>query len=289
MTTVKSHQKLKIKDERLDIDHIDQCRLSFFIGESDCQITVFDEQKQKLLLFENHTFDSSIIDFLEKIHHNHELVPAGFWPTIHIYIRNNKFCLVPNHLFDDSSAYHYIKLNTDTNPDEDNYAIQQHKAIMSTYVFGYPAVIQDWFFAKYKKAKIYVFHEGSSFLNSLEQHLLKLAKPAIYLNCTSSTLMIAGFSGQKLMIYNQVKINELEQLPKIVLMSLQQFSSEGQDTQIMLWGIQKQIEKIKPLLLKYFKNLDLGKRAVNLKMAHQFDEIELYEFAEIFGSFSEEE
>jgi hypothetical protein len=159
---------------------------------------------------------------------------------------------------------------------------------MSTYVFGYPAEIQEWFFKKYKKAKIHVFHEGSSFLNSLEQNLLKVAKPAIYLNCTASTLMIAGFSGQKLMIYNQLKINDIAQLPKIILMSLQQFSTEGQATQLMLWGVKKQIEKVQPLLLKYFKNLSLGKRAVNIKMAHQFDEIELYEFAEIFGSFSEE-
>jgi hypothetical protein len=289
VTAVKSQQKLKIKDERLNIDQIDQCRLSFFIGENTCQITVFDEQKKKLFLFESYTFDSSIVAFLEQLHHNHELVPAGFWPVIHIHIRNNKFCLVPNHLFDDNSAYNYIKLNTDTNPDEDNYAIQQHRSIMSTYVFGYPAQIQEWFFAKYKKTKIHIFHEGSSFLSSLDQHLLRLAKPSIYLNCTANSMMIAGFSGQKLMIYNQVKMNDIEQLPKIILISLEQFSNEGQDTPIMLWGVKKKIEKIKPLLLKYFKNLSMGKRPVNIKTADPFDELELYEYVEIFGSFSDEQ
>ncbi|MFT6827762.1 MAG: hypothetical protein ACJA2S_004706 [Cyclobacteriaceae bacterium] len=287
MTTVKSYQSIKIKDERLDIDHIDQCRLSFFIGENDCQITVFDEKKQKLLLFESYSIDSPIIDFLEKLNRDHELVPAGFWPTIHIHIRNNKFCLVPNFLFDEGSAYDYIKLNTDTNPEEDNYAIKQHRQLMATYVFGYSAKIQEWFFKKYKKASIHIFHEGSSFLDSLENQLLKIAKPAIYLNCTANTLMIAGFNGQKLMIYNQVRINDIKQLPKIILMSIQQFSTDGQDTPVVLWGIESQLKEIKPLLKKYFKSLSLGKRATNIKMAHQFDEIELYEFAEIFGSFSE--
>ena len=83
----------------MDIDHIDQCRLSFFIGEHDCQITIFDEQKQKLLLFENYLIESSPIDFLNKIHDQHELVPAGFGlPYIFIsgttnFVWYQAFCL----------------------------------------------------------------------------------------------------------------------------------------------------------------------------------------------------
>lgn len=286
MSTVTNQQLIKIKDERMNIDHIDQCRLSFFIGDRDCQITVFDEQKQKLLLFENYLIESSPIDFLNKIHDQHELVPAGFWPTIHIYIRNNQFCLVPSFLFDEDAAYNYIRLNTDSNPELDNYAIHQHKSLAATYVFGYPSVIQDWFFSKYKRARIHVFHEGSTFLNSIENQLLKIKKPALYLNCNSDTLMLAGFSGQKLMIYNQFKITDIKQLPKLILMCIQQFSQEGQDTPIILWGVQDRIKSLEPLLKKYFKNLSLGKRSTQFKTSHQFDEIELYEHVEIFGSLS---
>ncbi|MGW8121135.1 DUF3822 family protein [Roseivirga echinicomitans] len=286
MRTVKNQQLIKIKDERMDIDHIDQCRLSFFIGEHDCQITVFDEQKQKLLLFENHLIQSSPIEFLNKIHDEHELVSAGFWPTIHIQVRNNQFCLVPSFLFDADSAYNYIKLNTESNPELDNYAIRQHKSLAATYVFGYPANIQDWFFARYKKANIHVFHEGSTFLSCIEDHLFKVSKPALYLNCTSDTLMLAGFNGQKLMIYNQFIIGDINQLPKIILMSIQQFSTEGQETSIVLWGVQDRIKSLQPLLKKYFKNLSLGKRPTGFKMSHQFDEIEIFEHVEILGSFS---
>lgn len=285
MSTVKHKELIKIKDERLDIDHIDQCRLSFFIGEEECQITIFDEHKQQLLLFENHAIDSDPIDFLNKLHHEHELVPAGFWPSIHIHVRNNQFCLVPSFLFDEESAYNYIRLSTDSNPDTDNYAIKHHKALAATYVFGYLAAIQEWFFEKYKKAEIHVFHEGSTFLHSIQDQLHKVPKPAIYLNCTNNTLMLAGFSGEKLMIYNQFKATDIKQLPKMILMSIQQFSQEGQETPIFLWGLKDKMKKLSPLLKKYFKNIEIGKRPTRIKMSHPFDEIEMYEYVEVFGSF----
>ena len=284
MGTVKHKQLIQIKDERLDIEHIDQCLLSFFIGEKECQVTIFDKQKQQLLLFENYVIDSNPIDFLNKLHHDHELVPAGFWQTIHVHIRNNQFCLVPSFLFDEESAYNYIRLNTESNPETDNYGIRQHKPLAATYVFGYLAAIEEWFFEKYKKANINIFHEGSTFLHSIQDQLLKVAKPAIYLNCTSSTLMLAGFSGEKLMIYNQFNAIDLRQLPKMILMSIQQFSQEGQDTPIFLWGVDDQIKNLKPLLQKYFKNLSDGKRPNCIKMNYLFDEIELYEYIEVFGS-----
>ena len=78
MRAAETSQIISIKDERLDIDKISQYRLSFFVSDIDCQITVFDVKKKQLLLFENRELNpaKSLIENLNTIYDDHILNAA---------------------------------------------------------------------------------------------------------------------------------------------------------------------------------------------------------------------
>ena len=286
MATANTEQIISIKDERLDIDLIDQYRLSFFISARACQITVFDVKKKKLLLFEHREFDSSlsVTANLEMIHKDHILIAAGFWKEIQVFVRNDKFSLIPNPVFDKSLLYEYVRLNAETDPERHAYHFKMLDDFNLSIAFGYSANIKKWFQNKYPNVSTFFSHQAVAYLKGINNQLKEKASASLYLNLNHHEALIAGFNLQKVAIYNQFGFKDAKHLVKIVLLTIQQFSQEGQSTPILLTGVKEKVDLYLPVFKKYFKHIELGKRPDNVVMHPIFNELEPYEYFEVFSN-----
>ncbi len=286
MQLSETNQIISIKDERLDIDKISQCRLSFFISSYYCQITVFDVRKKQLLLFESIELKEhkSIIENLELIYHDHILIAAGFWNEVQVFVRNKQFALVPIPIFDRSMAQQYIALNDkiDIDKDEFHYKIIDHLGVAVS--FGYASEIKAWFKEKYPKLSLYFNHQSIAYLNAVSKQLKTKAPSCLFLSINVKEVQIAGFNLERLAIYNQFSFSDAKQLVKLILLTIQQFSGDGQLTPIVLHGVKEKVDLNLPVLKKYFKNIELGARPSGINMHPFFNELEDQEYVEVLAN-----
>ncbi len=286
MRAAKTSQIISIKDERLEIGKISQYRLSFFISNLDCQITVFDVQKKQILLFEHREFNQnkSTTENLEIIYNDHMLMAAGFWKEIQVYMRNKKFALVPVPVFDRSLCDHYVRLNERTDPNQDEYHFKVIDDIGAAIAFGYSGDIKNWFKEKYPKLSLYFNHQSVAYLKGLQGQLKTKAQSCLYLSLNNNEVQIAGYNFQRIAIYNQFNFTDVNQLIKLMLLTLQQFSTEGQLTPIVLHGVKEKIDLTLPVLKKYFKHIELGKRQSGVLIHPVFGELEDHEYFEVLAN-----
>jgi Protein of unknown function (DUF3822) len=276
-------KKIIYKDDRLDIDRLDQYSLSFFIGAKSIQLTVFDEKKRRLLLYEHHdSTNQSVIDVLQEIHKEHILISAGFWQSVRVNIDSQQFSIVPSDLFSFEHQFDYIKLNSPTNPNKDAYRSVTYDPFGIAFVFVIKKDIVKWFSDKYFNTDVRHSHIGLNFLSMVYKQLDKKNDTGIFINLSQIEMQIAGISNGKLEIYNQLTIGNPEQLMKFVLLTIKQFTALGQSTKITLWAEKYRMIEYKAVFSKYFKNLKIGDRP-KIKLSTQFSELKSYEIADVLS------
>lgn len=284
----KAHTKqiVSLKDERLDIDQIDHYRLSFFISNDSCQIAIKDVRKKRLLLLEDIEFNKSqnLIDNLEALHKDHILIAAGFWKEIQVFVRNNKFSLVPNAVFDRTMLYEYVRLNDEVSVEKDFFHFKQLEELNLNIAFGYDKRLKDWFQNKYPKVAIRYYHQSYAFLKSCLNNLKSNTAGSLYLCLFGDNALVAGFNLQKLSMYNQFKFKGKDHLIKLTALSCQQFSTERTKTPLILTGLKAQVDLYRPELIKYFKLLETGTRTEDIQIHPIFNELETYEYNELLAN-----
>lgn len=286
MRSSDTQERISIKDERLDIDRIDQYRLSFFISSESCQLSIYDIQKKRLLLLEDIALkpELTIIENLEAIYDDHILISAGFWKEIQVFVRNKKFSLVPYPVFDRGLLKEYIRLNQPTDPNEDEYHFKILDDLGLAIAFGYQATLKKWFKEKYPKISLYFKHQGTGFLNALKPQLKEKAQSSLYLLLNNTEALIAGFNLSRTAIYNQFGYSDANQLIKLTMLTARQFSETPQDMPILLFGNKQQVETYLPTLKKYFKQLELGQRPSSVLLHPVFNELDEYEYFDILSN-----
>ena len=286
MKTEALKQNIILKDERLDIDQLDHYLLSFFIGSQSCELAVFDERKKRLLMLESYSFDPaiSLLENLKALHYDHVLISAGFWKRVEVVLRNKHFCQVPNALYSGEHSYDYLKLNAPVDPLNEKYlSILDDKQEVTT-VFSVPNELMRWFDGKYPKPSIGYKHESGLCIEAMARQADPKQDAQLFLNFTATDLQLTGFAKGKLSYYNQFKVQQPERAAKLILMSLQNFSEQGQSSHITLWGHDEHVQSHLPLLKKYYKNLKTGEKPKGVRMSHIFDRIQPYEYFDVIGS-----
>ncbi len=286
MRSTHTQQIVSIKDERLDIDRIDRYRLSFFISSEQCQLSIYDIQKKQLLMLENRPFNTglSVVENLEVIYDDHILIAAGFWKEIQVFFRNRQFSLIPYPVFDKALLKEYIRLNEPTDPNLDEYRFKILDNLGLTIAFAYPIDVKSWFRDKYPKTSLYFNHQSIGYLKGLKGQLRDKAQSSLYLSLNHSEALIAGFNLGRIAIYNQFKFTNTQQLVKLILLTIQQFSDAGQSIPILLHGTNHQLKAQLPTLKKYFKSIDLGQRPSDVMIHPVFNELESYEYFDVLSN-----
>ncbi|MBO3700847.1 DUF3822 family protein [Roseivirga sp. E12] len=286
MRSTNTPTRLSLKDERLDIDRIDQYRLSFFIGDDSCQISILDIQKKLLLLLEDVSFQSDLsrVENLQRLYDDHILIAAGFWKEVQVFIRNDKFSLVPVPVFDKSLLQEYIQLNQPTDPNEDEYRFKILDELGLSIAFAYAAEIKAWFKEKYPNNGLQFNHQSVAYLKGLQSQLRNRAQSSVYVLLNDKEVMIAGFNLSRVAIYNQFQFSDSMDLVKRILLTSRQYSEEGQSIPLLLHGIKDQVNEHLPTLKKYFRNIELGQRPSDIHIHPLFNELEQMEYFDVLSN-----
>ena len=112
-----TYQNLVIKDDVLDVNLLSQYHLSIGISENEIEIGIVDSENHRCLFFELITITQNIsreayFDSLGKIFDQHPLLPAGFWGSISVFIKNQHFSLVPHEFFSKTTSVDWLCMAT---------------------------------------------------------------------------------------------------------------------------------------------------------------------------------
>ena len=118
--------------------------------------------------------------------------------------------------------------------------------------FGFEQEVKNWFKKKYPKVSLYANHQSIAFLKALQPELRAKRPNSIFVSLNSNDVLLAGFNLNKIAIYNQFSFRDQSQLVKLLRLTIKQYSEEGQETPIILYGVKSESESQSASLKKVF-------------------------------------
>jgi hypothetical protein len=278
----------KIKDERFDVDLINQYNLLIHVGSRDMQVGVVDSSENRMLLLEDFVFPSlssheELLQALEQLFDAHALLKAAFWKTIKISIKNNKFVQVPEALYVDESKNEYLKFNAHINPENEYVLSAINKQTKAATVFTFPKELKDWFTKLYQNVNPVYLHQSGVLIEGVTRVSEHRKDNPLYIFVDRFKLHILSARQGNLIYYNQFVIKQFADYVKYIMLVMKTLNMSQQSSQIVLWGY---IGKNSPHyneFYKYINNVVFGYRPKHLKFGYMFDEVQDHHFFDLFS------
>lgn len=278
----------KIKDERFDVEHINQYHLMLHLGARDLQVGVVDSAENKMLLLEDFVFPSlssqeELLEILEQLFDDHALLKAAFWKSVKISIKNNRFVQVPEALFVEESKGEYLKFNARMDLEKEcvqSIINQQSKA---TTVFTFPKELKEWFQELYPGTNVVFLHQSAVLIEGVTRVSQHRKDNPLYIYIDRFKLHILSAKHGKLIYYNQFVIRQFSEYVKYIMLVMKTLNFSQENSQIVLWGY---IGKNSPHyneFYKYIKNVVFGYRPKHIKFGYMFDEVQDHHFFDLYS------
>lgn len=278
----------KIKDERFDVDHIDQYILLIHVGTRDLQVGVVDSADNRMLLLEDFVFPSlsshnELHQILEQLFDEHSLLKAGFWNKIKISIKNNKFVQVPEALFVEESQSEYLRFNAQVDSVNEEVLSVINPRSKAATVFTFPRDLKDWFISLYPESRPIFLHQSAVLIEGVTRVSEHRNDLPLYIFVDRFRLHILYAKQGKLIYYNQFLIKQFSEYIKYIMLVMKTLNLSQESSQIVLWGY---IGKNSPHyneFYKYIKNVVFGYRPKHAKFGYMFDEVQEHHFFDLYS------
>ncbi len=290
MQTAELNYKLikKIKDERFDVELINQYYLLIHIGTRDLQIGVLDGEQNRMLLLEDYVFPSlstheELLQVLEQLFDAHELLKAAFWKSIKVSIKNNKFVQVPQTLYVEESKAEYLQFNAQINAENEYVESVLNMRSKATTIFTFPKEMKDWFAKIYPGITPVFMHQSAVLIEGITQVSEHRKDNPLYIFVDRFKLHIVSAKQGNLIYYNQFVIKQFSDYVKYIMLVMKTLNLTQQTSQIVLWGY---IGKNSPHyneFYKYINNVIFGYRPKYLKFGYMFDEVQDHHFFDLYS------
>jgi hypothetical protein len=275
----------KVKDEKFDLEKLQQYTLLINSGVRDFQVSVIDNLADRVLFFEDYVLGepkdhNDHLESIKNLFDSHELLQAGFWKQVIIGIKNNKFVQVPTSLFSEDATADYLKFNAKIEDDE----TVLHSASSFTdavTVFAIHTGLHQFLMGFYQNVPVKYIHQSHAMISgclSYAQNDLPL-----YIYVDRFKLHILHLKNKKLTYYNQFVIKQFADYIKYIMLVMKSMNMDQQRSEVVLWGY---IGKNSPHYLefeKYIQNVSFGGRLPNLKFGYMFDEVQEHHFFDLFS------
>lgn len=278
----------KIKDERFDVEHINQYHLMLHLGTRDLQVGVIDSVENKMLLLEDFVFPSlssqkELLEILEHLFDAHALLKAAFWKSVRISIKNNRFVQVPEVLFVEESKGEYLKFNV--RMDEEKECIQSviNQLSKAATVFTFPKELKEWFSKLYPGTNLLFLHQSAVLIEGVTRVSEFRKDSPLYIYVDRFKLHVLSAKQGKLIYYNQFVIRQFSEYVKYIMLVMKTLNFNQENSQIVLWGY---IGKNSPHyneFYKYIKNVVFGYRPKHIKFGYMFDEVQDHHFFDLYS------
>lgn len=290
MKTVTQDYKLlkKIKDEKFDVDKLHQYNLYVQLGSRDLQVCIVDKMTKNCLLVEDYilssvTSYSQLVSILNHLFDDHHLLKAGFWDTIKVALKSNKFSLVPSSMFVEDAMYDYLKLNCKVNRDSDQLLYYKHIKSDAINVFAVNEKLYSWICELYPNKQVGFLHQSSALIEGVMAQLSRHPKDAIFIFVDRFKLHIITSKGKKLEYYNQFSIRKFSDYIKYIMLVMKGLNKDQQSSHVVMWGyIGKQSQHYNEFV-KYIREISFGTRPSYLKYSYMFDELQDHHYFDLYN------
>ncbi len=290
MQTTTLNYKLikKIKDERFDEDQIQRYQLLIHIGTRDIQIGVIEPGEARILLLEDYVLpnvnsNKELLEVLDQLFDSHPVIKAGFWNSIKVSIKNQKFVQVPSALFSEQSLPDYLQYNAAINPETEDYHYVSNKEANAITVFAINKDLKEWLNKTYPNKEVLFSHQSASLIDGVMNYAQNRSDNPLYVFVDRFKLHILSTSGKKLVYYNQFAVKQFSDYVRYIMLVLKSLKMDQATSQVVLWGY---IGKNSPHyheFYKYINNVTFGGRPDFLQFGYMFDEIQEHTFLDLFG------
>jgi hypothetical protein len=279
----------KIKDERFDVDLINQYDLLIHVGSRDMQIGVVDSVESKMLLLEDFVFPSlssqeELLATLKQLFDDHALLTAAFWKKVKVSIKNNKFVQVPEVLFVEESQTEYLRFNAQVNTGKESVQSVLNKQSSAATVFTFPVDLKEFFTNLYPGA-LTLLHQSAVLIEGVTHVSEKRKDTPLYIFVDRFKLHIIYAKQGKLIYYNQFVIKQFAEYVKYIMLVMKTLNLSQESSQVVLWGY---IGKNSPHyneFYKYIHNVVFGFRPKYLKFGYMFDEVQDHHFFDLYSMY----
>jgi hypothetical protein len=277
---------LRAKDTtKFSIDNLHHYHLLLQFGEKRFELSVVDSRNSTCLHVEDFSIknEEEYLDAIKKVYDGHHILMAGFWKSVKVSFKTDKFSLVPADYFDKDQLSQYLQLNsTYGNSKESAY---YYKFIKSdaVNVFAANNELITWLESIYQKSQVQVFHQASGFIEGVLHNNDHNLGKNMFLSFDGKVLQLLITEDKKLIFYNQFRPADLKQLLRDVLLIMKAMKMDPRVHKVVIWGNVNAESSIFKGLYKYIKNVSLGTRPSFLKFNYQFDEIPDSRFFDLYS------
>jgi hypothetical protein len=278
----------KIKEDKFEVDQLHHYDLNLLLGNRDLQIAVIDKRDNRCLIVEDFIISSidsysKLVDIFEHIFDDHHLLKAGFWSTVKVGIKGNKFALVPESLFNPDSIFDYLKFNCKINKEYDKLMYFKHAKSAAVNTFAIDSRLYNWLESLYTKNKICYFHQSSALIEGVLKQLKNYPSDSIFVYVDRFKLHIITSKNNQLEYYNQFYIKQFADYIKYIMTVMKGLNRNPHNTNVVLWGYLGKQSKHYNEFAKYIKNISFGERPKSLKYGYPFDEIEDHHYFDLYN------
>lgn len=278
----------KIKDERFDVEQINQYNLLIHVGARDLQIGVVDSVDDKMLMLEDFVFPSlasqeELLNTLTQLFDDHALLKAAFWKNVKVSIKNNKFVQVPEALFVEESQEEYLRFNAQMSAGNEYVQSVKNKQSNAATVFTFPRELKDWFTNLYPNTNLNFLHQSAVLIEGVTRVSQNRKDTPLYIFVDRFKLHVLYAKQGKLIYYNQFVIKQFAEYVKYIMLVMKTLNLKQESSQVVLWGY---IGKNSPHyneFYKYINNVVFGYRPKYLKFGYMFDELQDHHFFDLYS------
>ncbi len=290
MKTASKDYKLlkKIKDEKFDVDQLHHYTLNLLVGNRDLQVSIVDNRDNRCLLVEDFILGNvdsygNLIAVYEHIFDNHHLLKAGFWSSVKVGIKNNKFALVPVRLFSKDKLFDYLKFNCRVNKAHDELKYFRHLKADAVNSFAINKRLYNWLESLYPDRELGYIHQSSSLIEGVLAQLPNYPDDSIFIYVDRFKLHIITSRDKKLEYYNQFYIKQFADYIKYIMTVLKGLDRDQRTANVVLWGYVGKQSKHYNEFARYIKNISFGDRPKFLKFGYMFDELQDHHYFDLYN------
>lgn len=278
----------KIKDERFDEELIHQYNLLLHIGTRDLQVLIVDAPTDRVVLLEDYVLPNiqshtNLTSVLNQIFDSHALLRAGFWKSIKVSVKNQKFVQVPSTLFVADACPDYLQFNAAFDADNEVCLSIENKGTEAITVFSIWTDLKQWLDHLYPNKEVVYVHQSAAMIEGVLKYAATRSDNPLYIYVDRFRLHVLSCTDGKLVYYNQFAIKQFSEYVKYIMLVMNSLGMDQKTSQVVLWGY---IGKNSPHyheFYKYINNVTFGDRPDYLQFGYMFDEIQDHHFFDLYS------
>ncbi len=277
-----------IKDPHFSIDDITHYSLSLLVGKHDFQFCIVDTRENRCLLVEDYVFEDKISgnqlsEALYKLFESHELLMAGYWKSIKLVVKNQKFTLLPSVFFSSDHLQDYLQMSAEVDHTADNFYYYKHVLSEAVLVFAAEKNFIERIKSIYPTRSVQMIHQGSAFIEGIQSHRDFTSERDLYVHIGRSHFSIVVTEENRLLYYNRFPYQNSQDIVKYTMIVMQQLQLDQNTTKVLVWGNIKVTSEHFQQLYRYIRNISYGSKPSYLKFSYVFDELPDHQYFDLYS------